>query len=86
MIECVSILSDVHWNLTALETVFADIEKRGITKIFCLGDSIVKCANPDKVIDLLREKCDVILLGNCDETICKPDVTSGRFLFRVKNG
>ncbi len=86
MMERVAILSDVHGNLTALETVFADIEKRGITKIFCLGDSIVKCANPDKVIDLLREKCDVILLGNCDETICKPDVTSGRFWSRDKMG
>lgn len=84
--ERVAILSDVHGNLTALETVIADIEKRGITKIYCLGDSVIKCANPDKVIDLLRDKCEVILLGNCDEIVCRPDIEYGRFWSRDKIG
>ena len=55
--EKIAILSDVHGNITALESVISDIEKRGISKIYCLGDSVIKCANPDKVIDLLRKKC-----------------------------
>lgn len=84
--ERIAILSDVHGNLTALETVISDIEKRGITKIYCLGDSVIKCANPDKVIDLLRKKCDVMLLGNCDEIICRPDIEFGRFWSRDKIG
>ena len=84
--ERIAILSDVHGNLTALESVFSDIEKRGISKVYCLGDSVTKCANPDKVIDLLRKKCDVMLIGNCDEIICKPDIEFGRFWSRDKIG
>lgn len=84
--EKIAILSDVHGNITALESVISDIEKRGISKIYCLGDSVIKCANPDKVIDLLKEKCEVMLLGNCDEVICRPDIEQGRFWSRDKIG
>lgn len=84
--EKVAILSDVHGNLTALQTVLSDIENRGITKIYCLGDSVIKCANPDKVIDILRKKCQVMLLGNCDEIICRPNIEHGRFWSRDKIG
>lgn len=84
--EKIAILSDVHGNLTALQTVLSDIENRGITKIYCLGDSVIKCANPDKVIDILKEKCQVMLLGNCDEIICRPNIEHGRFWSRDKIG
>lgn len=80
--ERIAILSDVHGNLTALEAVLSDIQQKNIEKIYCLGDSVIKCANPDKVIDLLREKCEVILLGNCDEVICRPNIEYGRFWSR----
>lgn len=82
----IAIMSDVHGNLTALETVLSDIEKRNINKIYYLGDSVTKCANPDKVIDLLRSKCEIMLLGNCDEAICKPGIEPGRFWSRDKIG
>ena len=68
----VAIISDVHGNITALKAVIADIEKRNINKIYCLGDSVLKSCNSDLVIDLLKEKCDVILKGNCDEAITRP--------------
>lgn len=82
----IAILSDVHGNLTALEAVLSDIKQKNIDKIYCLGDSVIKCANPDKVIDLLRENCEVILLGNCDEVICRPNIEYGRFWSRDKIG
>ena len=82
----IAIISDVHGNITALETVLADIESRNIKKIYCLGDSVIKCANPDKVIDLLKEKCEVMIKGNCDDVICKPDIPYGRFWSRDKIG
>lgn len=78
----IAIISDVHGNLTALQTVISDIEKRNVSKIYCLGDSVIKCANPDKVIDILKSKCEVILKGNCEEVICKPNVEYGRFWSR----
>lgn len=84
--EKIAILSDVHGNITALNTVLNDIEQRGISRIFCLGDSVVKCANPDLVVDLLREKCEVILKGNCDELISSPYIPSGKYWSRDKIG
>ena len=72
--ERIAILSDVHGNITALRAVIRDIERR--------GDSVIKCANPDKVVDLLRKKCDVILIGNCDEIVCRPGIEYGRFWSR----
>ena len=65
----IAIFSDVHANITALDAVLDDIHSRGITRIYCLGDSVTKCCNPDLVIDKLREVCEVVLKGNCDESI-----------------
>lgn len=70
--EKIAIISDVHGNITALTTVLDDIKKRGIKKIFCLGDNITKCTHPDLVIDKLKQCCEIILIGNCDYTICSP--------------
>ena len=78
----IAIISDIHGNITALEAVIADIEKRNINKIYCLGDSIVKSCNSDLVIDLIREKCDVIVKGNCDEAMSRPDIPKGKFWTR----
>lgn len=73
----IAIISDIHANITALSAVFEDIEKRGISKIYCLGDCVLKCANPDIAIDMLREKCEVILRGNCDAVIGRENVGPG---------
>ena len=78
----IAIISDVHGNLSALNAVLDDISSKGISRIYCLGDSIIKCANPDKVVDILREKCEVLLKGNCDEIICRPGIEYGRYWSR----
>lgn len=78
----IAIISDVHGNITALKAVIDDISQRNIDKIYCLGDSVLKSCNSDLVIDLLREKCDVILKGNCDEAITRPDIPKGKFWTR----
>ena len=82
----IAIISDVHGNITALEAVLKDIKERNINKIFCLGDSIVKCSHPDLVIDKLKEVCDVILIGNTDYAICRPEAKDKNFWSRVKIG
>ena len=78
----IAIMSDVHGNITALKAVIKDIEARNIDKIFCLGDSVLKSCNSDQVIDLLREKCYVIIKGNCDDAITRPDIPKGKFWTR----
>ena len=66
----IAILSDIHGNITALNAVLEDIKKRNINRIFCLGDNITKCTHPDLVIDKVKQVCEVLLIGNCDYSIC----------------
>ena len=80
--EKIAIISDVHGNITALNAVLEDINKRNIDKIFCLGDCVIKCTHPDLVIDKIRQVCDVILLGNTDYAICKPYAKGKNFWSR----
>lgn len=68
----IAIISDIHGNLTALTTVLKDIEKRGIKTIYCLGDIIAKGVHPSECLSLIRNKCEIILRGNCDEIMCRP--------------
>ena len=82
----IAIISDVHGNITALNTVLDDIDSRGISRIFCLGDSVTKCANPDLVIDLLQKRCEIIIKGNCDDVISSPNNFSKKFWSREKIG
>lgn len=84
--EKIAIISDVHGNKTALETVFKDIKSRNISRIFYLGDSVTKCAHPDIVIDMLKENCEVVLKGNCDESISNENAYNKKFWSRIKIG
>ncbi len=61
-----AIISDIHSNLEALQAVMADIEKQGVTEIYCLGDVIGYGPNPRECIDLVM-KCQVVILGNHDQ-------------------
>jgi len=64
--EKIAVISDIHGNMPALETVLQDIRGRGIKRIFCLGDLAGKGPHGEKVIDICREKCEGITLGNWD--------------------
>lgn len=84
--ERIAIISDIHGNITALNEAIKDIKSRGIKRIFSLGDSVIKCTNPDLVIDVLRKECEVNLIGNCDYTIAKPAAREKHFWSRDKIG
>lgn len=58
-----AILSDIHSNLEALSTVLADIEKRGIREIYCLGDVVGYGPNPIQCLDLIIERAPVVRAG-----------------------
>lgn len=64
-----AVISDIHANLEALETVLADIEQRGVTEIVCLGDVLGYGPNPRECLDLVRERCHVCLMGNHDHAV-----------------
>ena len=62
----IAIISDIHGNLEALKSTLQDIERRNVDKIICLGDIIAKGVHPSECIKLIREKCEIVLQGNCD--------------------
>ena len=74
-LDRIALISDVHGNLTALEAVLADIDARGIGRIFNLGDYVGKGPRGREVVDLCRERCEVNLLGNWDDFLPDPDRT-----------
>ena len=84
--ERIAIISDVHANITALNAVLKDIKQRKINRIFCLGDCVVKGVSPAEVIDILRENCEVILIGNTDYSICVEEAIKRKFWTTEKIG
>lgn len=62
----IAIISDIHGNLEALKATLKDIEKRNVDRIICLGDTIAKGIHPKECLDLIKEKCEIVLQGNCD--------------------
>lgn len=64
-----AIISDIHSNLEALTTVLADIEKRGIKTIYCLGDIVGYGPDPKDCLDMVIEKTQLCVMGNHDYAI-----------------
>lgn len=61
-----AVISDVHANLEALETVLEEIGKEGVDKILFLGDAVGYGPNPNECVELLRQKAAVMIAGNHD--------------------
>jgi len=64
-----AIISDIHSNLEALQVVLADIERRDIRDVICLGDVVGYGPNPRECLDLVRERCRICLMGNHDYAV-----------------
>jgi diadenosine tetraphosphatase ApaH/serine/threonine PP2A family protein phosphatase len=62
----VAAITDIHSNLPALEAVLGAIDAAGVEKIWCLGDVLGYGVEPDACTDLVRERCEVCLVGNHD--------------------
>jgi predicted phosphodiesterase len=60
----IAIFSDVHADLSALRSVLADIDERGIEHIWCLGDFCSGGPEPAECFDLTMERCEIVLAGN----------------------
>ena len=62
----IAVLSDVHGNCLALETVLEDIQNTGVDQIVCNGDMIQSGPQPNETVQLLREMKCTIVMGNSD--------------------
>ena len=66
-----AIITDVHGNFDALQTVLDDIDNReDIDKIYNLGDNIGIGHETNKVLDTIFDRDDMeIIAGNHDEAV-----------------
>src|SRR5207244_1453045 len=69
----IALISDLHGNEVALRAVLRDIDRRGADQIACLGDVATLGPRPAQVLALIRERCDLFILGNHDEYMFAPD-------------
>lgn len=65
----IALFSDIHGNLEALDAVLADIEARGITERYCLGDLVGYGPDPAGVIERIRASGIPTIQGNYDEGV-----------------
>ena len=72
----VALISDIHGNEIALRAVLADIARAGVERIACLGDTAALGPRPHEVLQLLREHCELFILGNHDEYMFAPELIS----------
>lgn len=60
------IISDIHGNLEALETVLNTLKAQSIDQYICLGDIVDYGANPNECVNIIRELTDKVIAGNHD--------------------
>ena len=62
------ILSDIHANWHALESVLADA-KGQFQEIICCGDLVGYNAQPGRVVEWVKANCDLTIRGNHDKVV-----------------
>jgi len=63
-------ISDVHANLTALQSVLNDISRLKVDQIICLGDTMGYGPQPAETLELIYQVAEIHLLGNHDAAVC----------------
>lgn len=68
----IALLSDIHGNHVALETVLDDIEKQQPDQLICLGDVATIGPEPKQVLATLQTLDCVFIQGNHDAAVLNP--------------
>jgi predicted phosphodiesterase len=62
----VAVISDIHANLHALESVLEEIERESPDAVWCLGDVVGYGPKPDECCHVVEERAAICLAGNHD--------------------
>jgi predicted phosphodiesterase len=62
----IAIISDIHGNAFALDTVIGDLRREPVDQIVCLGEAIQGGAQPAQTVARLRELGCPVVMGNAD--------------------
>ena len=67
----IAILSDVHGNYPALQSVLKDIDQRGIKTVYCLGDLVGYYCMINETVETVRHRRIQTVMGNHDHALVK---------------
>jgi predicted phosphodiesterase len=67
----VAVITDIHGNLSALESVFEQIEGEAVDQIYCGGDLVGYGPHPNEVCALMEERRIPTIYGNYDYAIAR---------------
>lgn len=76
-------ISDIHGNSFALSAVLRDIEQRGISVMYNLGDSLFGPIDPHGTFALLQRRDITHLMGNGDRELLAPHDASSSTMNQV---
>jgi predicted phosphodiesterase len=62
----IAIISDIHGNLEALNSVLQYLKDNAIEEIYCLGDIVGYGPNPNECVELISKHCKKVVMGNHD--------------------
>lgn len=62
----IAILSDIHGNLEALNEALNYTNSHNINMIYCLGDIVGYGPNPNDCVELIKDRCEKVVIGNHD--------------------
>lgn len=62
----IALFSDIHSNYHALEAVLADMGRRSVDRLICLGDVTLKGPLPKECVDRVRDLGCPVVSGNAD--------------------
>jgi len=66
----IAVVADLHANLEATTAVFRELDHQKPDLTVCLGDLTGYNANPNEVIDIVRERGISTIRGNHDAAVC----------------
>lgn len=64
-----TIFSDIHANLPALQAVMADMDQRGLENRYCLGDLVGYGTFPNEVVAAIHSSKIPTIMGNYDQGV-----------------
>ena len=65
----IAVISDIHANLHALTAVINDFERRGVNKVFALGDYAMAGPQPVETLKFILTQPWEMIQGNTDKMI-----------------
>lgn len=73
----IAVISDIHSNVYALEKVLDDINSKNVDLVVCTGDLVGYGTRPNEVIEIIKNKKIITVMGNYDDAIGNLKIVCG---------